>query len=98
MPATPVIFFDDDDPLTAEAQRNSVVEPAQRSPSAQQKALSKRTKENLPVHSFRTLLKDLATISKNLVKPRLKNAPSFEKTTLPTVLQQKTYTMLGVKI
>jgi len=92
------ILFDDDDPLAAEAQRDSVVEPAQRSPSAQQKALSKRTKENLPVHSFRTLLKDLATISKNLVKPRLKNAPSFEKTTLPTVLQQKAFTLLGVKI
>jgi transposase len=92
------ILFDDDDPVAAEAQRDSVVEPAQRSPSAQQKALSKRTKENLPVHSFRTLLKDLATISKNLVKPRLKNAPSFEKTTLPTVLQQKAFTMLGVKI
>nr|WP_123291475.1 hypothetical protein [Desulfosoma caldarium] len=77
------ILFDDDDPVAAEAQRDSVVELAQGSPSAQQKALSKRTKEHLPAHSFRTLLKDLATISKNLVKPRLKNAPSFEKTTLP---------------
>lgn len=92
------ILFDDDDPLAAEAQRDSVVEPAQRSPSAQQKALSKRTKENLPVHSFRTLLKDLATISKNLVKPRLKSAPSFEKTTLPAVLQRKAFKLLGVKI
>lgn len=56
------ILFDDDDPVAAEAQRDSVVEPAQRSPSAQAKALSKRTKENLPVHSFTTLLKDLTTI------------------------------------
>jgi hypothetical protein len=61
-----------EDRIAEEVKRESVVEPARRSPSAQQKARSKRTKENLPVHSFRTLLDDLATISKNLIQPRLK--------------------------
>jgi len=91
-------LFDDDDPRAAEAQRSSVVEPAQRSPSARQKAASKRSVENLPIHSFATLLRDLATICKNLVKPRLGGAPSFEKITVPTPLQQNILIALGLKI
>jgi Tfp pilus assembly protein PilF len=61
------ILFDDDDPEAAQAQRKSVVQPAQRSPSAQAKALLKRTKDGWPVHSFQTLLKDLATICRNRI-------------------------------
>ena len=56
------ILFDEDDTEAAQAQRNSAVEPAQRSPSAQAKAHLKRSKEGWPVHRFQTLLRDLATI------------------------------------
>src|SRR6266581_4546000 len=59
------MLFDDDDPAAAEAARRSVVAPAQRSPRAQRKAATKLTDEGAPVHSFRTLLSDLATVAKN---------------------------------
>ena len=55
------LLFDDHDPAAAERQRPSVVRKAQRSPAARAKASSKRTADDLPVHSFRTLLADLGT-------------------------------------
>ena len=55
------LLFDDEEPDVAEAARPSVVAPAEVSPSAQDKARRKRTASGEPVHSFRTLLDDLAT-------------------------------------
>jgi len=92
------ILFDDDDRVTAKAQRASVVAPAQRSPSALAKARTKRTLEGVPVHSFRTLLADLATIVRNTCTPTSLDVPSFEKTTRPTPLQQRAFDLLGVKL
>jgi len=62
------MLFDDDDPQAAEAARSSIVSPAARSPKAQSKDDSKRTADGLPVHSFQTLLKDLATLTRNEVR------------------------------
>jgi len=90
------ILFDDDDPQAAQAQRTSVVAPAKPSPSALKKARRKRTADNLPVHSFQTLLQDLATIVKNRIKPRLPEVPAFEKVTLPTSVQQRALDLLKV--
>jgi hypothetical protein len=59
------LLFDDDDKATAEAQRGSPVVPAKPSPSAQDKARTLRTEDGFPVHSFQTLIADLATIAKN---------------------------------
>jgi len=92
------ILFDEDDPQGAQAGRSSVVAPAQRSDSAKTKARRKRTKDNLPVHSFRTLLKDLATICKNRVQPRLPGAPAFDKITLPTPVQHRALKLLRVRL
>jgi hypothetical protein len=92
------ILFDDDDPEAAQAQRNSVVEPAQRSPSAQAKAHLKRTKEGWPVHSFQTLLKDLATICRNRIQPRVPGAPAFDKITIPTAVQQRALQLLRLRL
>ena len=60
----------------------------------------KMTDDNLPVHSFRTLLADLATITKNTVEvKRLGNQPArFEKLARPTLLQQRAFDWLGVKL
>jgi len=92
------ILFDDDDLEAAQAQRKSVVEPAQRSPSAQAKALLKRTKEGWPVHSFQTLLKDLATICRNRIQPRVPGAPTFDKITIPTASQQRALQLLRLRL
>ena len=66
----PLLFDDHDRPAT-EAQRTSPVAKARPSPAARDKAASKQTTplggQTLPVHSFRTLLSDLATPTRNVV-------------------------------
>lgn len=90
------MLFDDDDPAAAAAARRSVVAPAQRSPRAQAKARTKRTAEGTPVHSFRTLLTDLATLTKNRVQPKTPGAPAFDMLTTPTPLQRRMFELLRV--
>src|SRR5213593_2912381 len=66
------MLFDEPDPAAREAQRTSPVAKARSSPAAQRKAAGKRTDpadgEPLPVHSFHTLLGDLATLTRNVVR------------------------------
>jgi transposase len=92
------VLFDDQEHELAEQQRSSVVAQAVRSETAKNKAASKHTVEGLPVHSFRTLLEDLATITKNQIQPHLPDAPTFVKITLPTPIQKKALDLLGVKL
>ena len=92
------ILFDEDDPAGADAARASIVAPAEPSPSARRKAASKRTPEGVPVHSFRTILDDLATIARNRVQPKLTGAPPFDLTTKPTKLQRQALDLLGVSL
>ena len=92
------LLFDDHDRAAAKAQRLSIVAPAQRSPAARAKAKTKRTDDLHPVHSFRTMLADLATIVRNTCRPTAIDAPSFDKTTRPTPLQQRALDLLHVKL
>ena len=92
------LLFDYDDHATAEAQRDSIVAPAKPSPSAQDKARSLRTGDGFLVHSFQSLLADLATIAKNRVRPKLPGAEPFDQITRPTPLQRKAFDLLGVKL
>ncbi len=92
------VLFDDDDKPTADALRSSIVAPAKRSTRAQRKASTKKTDDNMPVHSFQTLLKDLATITKNRIKPKMEEAIPFEQITQPTSLQQKILHLLEVHL
>jgi len=93
------ILFDDHDPVDGAAGRQSIVGPAQRSAAAIWKARDKATDDGLPAHSFRTLLTDLATISRNTVEVKENREPvRFEKTTRSTPLQQRALDLLGVKL
>ncbi len=92
------ILFDDHDKAAAEKQRASIVAPAQRSPSAESKDRTKRTHDGLPVHSFQTLLRDLATLTRNRVRYLAHAAPTFVRLSTPTQLQQRAFDLLGVKI
>ena len=74
------------------------VAPAQVSDTAQAKARTKRTAEGDPVHSFRTLLANLATVTRNTVAPRLPGTEPFEVITRPTPLQDKALKLLGVRL
>jgi len=93
------LLFDDDDKEGAAAKRRSVVQKAQRSDDALRKIATKRTTDGeLPVHSLRTLLEDLATVAKNRVRPKATGLPEFDKITQPTPLQQRAFDLLGVRL
>ena len=92
------VLFQDEDKAAAEALRESVVQPARRSHRARNKAQLKRTEQGWPVHSFQTLLADLATITKNRVQAKLTGAEPFDQMTRPTPFQQHVLDLLGVKL
>jgi len=92
------ILFEDDDKAAGEQVRSSVVAPAQRSARADHKAKTKQTEQGEPVHSFETLLKDLATIVKNRIRPLTTEAVSFEAVTTPTALQKRALDLLGIRL
>jgi Transposase DDE domain len=90
------ILFTDDDKTAAQATRHSPVAPAARSPRALAKAAAKHTEDDLPVHSFGSLLADLATICLNQIQPADPALPGFRLVTTPTPLQRHALDLLGV--
>jgi transposase len=92
------ILFDDDDKPQAQTARTSIVAAAQRSASAKHKALTKQTTDGMKVHSFQTLLGDLATIVKSRIQPKDPTVPAFDMLTTPTVIQQRALDLLGVTL
>jgi transposase len=91
------MLFDDTDKEAAEAQRRSVVAQAQRSKSAIKKQTTGLTEDGLSVHSFRSLLDDLATLARNTITTAI--TPHYPLTVLtrPTPVQQKAFDLLGIK-
>ena len=90
------MLFDDHDRAAGEALRSSPVAKAEPSPAAKRKAKKKLTDDGLPVHSFRTLLADLATLTRNTV--RCGKAPEMALLARPTEIQQRAFDLLGVKL
>jgi hypothetical protein len=90
------ILFDDDDPATAARQRTSIVAPAQPSPAALRKRASKLTANGGPVHSFQSLLRDLATCTLNEMTTTLDAAYSFTLVATPTPIQAQAFRLLDV--
>ena len=91
----PLLF--DDEELPQDRTRRDAVKAATSSSSAKSKKALCRTPEGLPVHSFDTLLANLATQCRNLC--RIKSGPcasTFYKLTEPTPLQSKAFELLGV--
>jgi hypothetical protein len=90
------MLFDDHDRAAGEALRSSPVAKAEPSPAAKRKAKTKRTDDGQPVHSFRTLLADLATLTRNTV--RCGKAPEATLLARPTETQQRAFDLLGIKL
>jgi transposase len=90
------MLYDDTDKDAAEAQRASVVAKAERSPAAITKQTTGRTEDGLPVHSFRTLLADLATLTRNTLVTAIDPECFFTLTARPTALQQKALDLLAL--
>jgi transposase len=87
------MLFEDDDPQAAEAARKSIVSPAERSSKAKRKDFLKRTEDGMPVHSFQTLLKDLATLTRNEVRV---GEQTLQMVATPTRVQQRALQLLQI--
>ena len=90
------ILFDDEDLEWANDQRASPVLKARRSERAKAKDQIRRTDEGFPVHSFRTLLKDLATLSYNITHTAVNPDAKLVVITEPTPLQKEAFRLLGI--
>jgi transposase len=92
------MLFDDTNKDGAEALRSSVVAQAQRSKAAVKKHTTGVTPDGLPVHSFRTLLADLATLARNTIVTAINPLYPMAVVTRPTPVQQKAFDLLGLAV
>ena len=94
------MLFDEHEPAAREAQRSSPVAKAKPSPAAYRKASRQHTAsadgQPLPVHSFRSLLADLATLTRNAVRIGRSQLTTLLAT--PTDVQRHALNLLGVPL
>jgi Transposase DDE domain len=90
------MLFDDEYLDEASASRASPVLKAQRSMHAKAKDASKTADDGLPLHSFRTLLHDLGTLTYNITHTSLNPEAKIVLTTRSTPLQHKAFSLLGL--
>jgi hypothetical protein len=91
------ILFDDHQRAEPAAARSSIVAPAQRSKAAHRKAATKRTDDGLPVHSFRSLLAELATFSRNTMAMAAAPHDTFLLYPQQTPTQLRAFELLAVQ-
>ena len=90
------MLFDDEHLEEASASRASPVVKAVRSEHAKAKDASKLADDGLPLHSFKTLLKDLGTLTYNITHTTLNPEAKIVITTRPTPLQTKAFKLLDL--
>jgi transposase len=78
----------DDQTLPVERKRRDPVAPAEPSAAARRKKTERETEDGYPIHSFATLIAELATRCRHLCRMRSDpHSPAFFQDTLPTPLQ-----------
>jgi transposase len=92
------LLFDDTDKEAAEAARKSVVASARRSPEAIRKQNTGVTADGLPVHSFRTLLADLATLARNTIITAITPGYPLTVLTRPTPVQRRAFELMEIAL
>jgi hypothetical protein len=92
------VLFDDHDKAAADAARPSVVAKSERSKAAQRKARDRCTDDGLPVHSFRSLLADLATVTRSVMA--MNGAPEASFVLYPqlTPVQDRAFQLLDLGV
>jgi Transposase DDE domain len=94
------MLFDDHDKPAAQAERTSPVAKARVSAAARRKAMTRRTEDTAgasqPVHSFRTLMADLATMTTNTVS--FAGRTPIRVLTKPTPGQARALALLGADL
>src|SRR6516165_2518849 len=92
------ILFDDHDKAQADAARTSIVAKAKRSQASDRKAVTQQTEDGLPVHSFRSLLADLATITHNTMAMADQSDATFTLYPQLTPVQTRALQLLGLSV
>jgi len=89
------LLFHDEDQAAKESR--DPVAPAVRSDDALDKIHTKRRADGGPAHSFRTLLKELATVVRNRCRRpgASDDEPTFDLTTRPSEDQQRAYDLIA---
>jgi len=90
------LLFEDHERSAAAASRTSPVAAAQVSPAARAKARRRQSEDGEPLHSFRTLLADLATLTRNTV--RFGDNLPMTVLSRPTAIQQRAFDLLGIAL
>jgi hypothetical protein len=90
------MLFDDEYIEFARATRVSPVAKARRSDHAKAKDATRLSEDGLPLHSFRTLLDDLATLAYNVCHTPLNPQAKIVMITRPTPVQEKAFRLLNV--
>jgi len=90
------MLYDETDHAAAAALRTSIVAKARRSPAARAKETTGRTADGLPVHSFQSLLADLATYNRMQAVTALNPDYVITLHTRPTAVQSRAFDLLGI--
>jgi len=90
------MLYDETDHEEAAALRASIVAKAERSEAARRKQTTGLTDDGLPVHSFQSLLADLATYARIQATTALNDKYVFTLHTRPTPIQQRAFELLAV--
>jgi len=90
------MLFDDEHLIEASAARVSPVIKAVRSDHAKAKDVSKHADDGMPLHSFRTLPKDLATLTYNITHTAMNPQAKVVFTVRPSAVQDKAFKLLGL--
>jgi hypothetical protein len=87
----PICFTDE-----APTRRSDPVGPARRSPQALAKISRQRHHDGTPIHSFATLLDELATLTRNTIV--FDGGARITKLAVPTPLQRSAFDLIGATI
>jgi transposase len=90
------MLYDETDHEAAAAMRASIVAKAERSEAARRKQTTGLTDDGLPVHSFQSLLADLATYARIQATTALNDKYVFTLHTRPTPIQQRAFELLAL--
>lgn len=97
---SPLIFQEEDeDKKEAQKERASIVQPAKRSESAKMKDKTRKTGDRqFPVQSFKNLILDLSTLTRNTIEPTEIKQTLFKQLSEPTPLQKRAFDYLQIVI
>lgn len=90
------MLYEDDEKEALLTERSSPVTKAPRSDKARTKEATHRTADGLPVHSFQSLIADLATLCLNTVVTATSPDHQITIATRPTPIQAKAFELLAV--